>query len=104
LCHAFGDVNTKNHRPCIPKKFNAFKKYSNQQQYSNQPIVEFWETASSIISSSISMLIMMLMAEYMTCLVGLPANNQIIAQRHGARLDCGRGPEEYFGLMEVFLA
>ncbi len=49
------------------------------------------------------MLIMMLMAENMTYLVGMPANDQTVAQRHGARLDCVRGPEEYFGLMEIFL-
>jgi hypothetical protein len=60
--------------------------------------------ASSIISSSISMLIMMLMAENMTCLVGTPANNQTVAQRHDAHLDCAQGPEEYFGLMGIFQA
>ena len=47
---------------------------------------------------------MMLMAENMTCLVGTPANNQTIVQRLSARLDCAGGPEEYFGLMEIFLA
>ncbi len=50
------------------------------------------------------MLIMMLMAENMTCLVGTPANNQTVVKRHDACLDCARGPEEYFGLMESFLA
>ncbi len=47
---------------------------------------------------------MMLMAENMTCLVGLLANNQTIVQHHGAHLDCARGTEEYFGSMGIFLA
>jgi hypothetical protein len=47
---------------------------------------------------------MILMAENMTCLVGMPANNQTVVQRHGACLDCARVPEKYFGLIENFLA
>jgi hypothetical protein len=57
-----------------------------------------------IFQIQISILIMMLMAENMTCLVGMPANDQTIVQRHGTCLDCAQGPEEYFGLMEIFLA
>jgi hypothetical protein len=45
-----------------------------------------------------------LMAENMTCLVEMRANNQTIVQRHGSCLDYLQGPGNYFGLMENFLA
>ncbi len=50
-----------------------------------------------------SMQMMMLMVENTTCLLGMPANNETIAQRHGACPDCARGPEEYLGLIRYFV-
>jgi hypothetical protein len=44
-----------------------------------------------------------LMAENMTCLVGTPTNDQTVAQRHGASLDCARDHGEYFGLTKFFV-
>ena len=39
-----------------------------------------------------SMQMMMLMVENMTCLLGMPANDETIAQCHGARPDCVQSP------------
>jgi hypothetical protein len=45
-----------------------------------------------------------LMAENMTCMVGMPANNQTVVQWHSPCLDCTRGPGNYFGSIEKKLA